>query len=169
MQARSGSSGCSRAFLNPTLCQATRPRLPITAWIRSPDSATRSTSSSRRRCSRRLLGQPLDLATINIARGRDVGLPTWNELRQQIYDQLIQNTNNTNGSALAPYTNWADVGDHLKTLGTLVNLIAAYARDGDGDSTMATSPPPARPTNGGTPGSNPRSTSVRRRRPARRL
>ena len=61
-----------------------------------------------------LLGQPLDLATINIARGRDVGLPTWNEFREQIYDQLIQNTNNTNGSALAPYTNWADVFDHLK-------------------------------------------------------
>src|SRR5262249_14244126 len=36
-------------------------------------------------------------------------------------------TNNTNGSALAPYTNWADVGDHLKSTGTLVNFIAAYA------------------------------------------
>jgi Ca2+-binding RTX toxin-like protein len=81
-----------------------------------------------------LLGQPLDLATINIARGRDVGLPTWNEFRQQVYDQLIQNTNNTNGSALAPYTNWADVFDHLKNPLTGVNLIAAYAR-GDGDPT----------------------------------
>ena len=79
-----------------------------------------------------LLGQPLDLATINIARGRDVGLPTWNEFRQQVYDQMIQNTNNTNGSALAPYTNWADVGDHLKNTGTLVNFIAAYGRDTGG-------------------------------------
>ena len=76
-----------------------------------------------------LLGQPLDLATINIARGREVGLPTWNEFRQQIYDQLIQNTNNTNGSALAPYTSWADVVDHLKSPLTGVNFIAAYARD----------------------------------------
>jgi Ca2+-binding RTX toxin-like protein len=76
-----------------------------------------------------LLGQPLDLATINITRGRDVGLPTWNEFRQQVYDLLIQNTNNTNGSALAPYTNWADVFDHLKNPLTGVNLIAAYAHD----------------------------------------
>lgn len=76
-----------------------------------------------------LLGQPLDLATINIARGRDVGLPTWNEFRQQVYDQLIQNTNNTNGSALAPYTNWADVFDHLKNPLTGVNFIAAYGHD----------------------------------------
>ena len=75
-----------------------------------------------------LLGQPLDLATINIARGREVGLPTWNEFRQQVYDQLIQNTNNTNGSALAPYANWADVFDHLKNPLTGVNFIAAYAR-----------------------------------------
>jgi Ca2+-binding RTX toxin-like protein len=76
-----------------------------------------------------LLGQPLDLATINIARGRDVNLPTWNEFREQVYNQLIQNTNNTNGSALAPYANWADVIDHLKNPLTGVNLIAAYARD----------------------------------------
>ena len=85
-----------------------------------------------------LLGQPLDLATINIARGRDVGLPTWNEFRQQVYDQLIQNTNNTNGSALAPYTNWADVFDHLKNPLTGVNLIAAYAQ-GDGTLRLAAS------------------------------
>ena len=64
-----------------------------------------------------LLGQPLDLATINIARGRDVGLPTHNELRQQIYDGLLQYTNNSNGTALAPYTSWQDFGDHLKTPG----------------------------------------------------
>ncbi len=76
-----------------------------------------------------LLGQPLDLAAINIARGRDVGLPTLNGLRQQIFDGVIQNTNNTNGGALAPYTSWTDFGDHLRNPATLVNMIAAYARD----------------------------------------
>lgn len=86
-----------------------------------------------------LLGQPLDLATINIARGRDVGLPTWNEFRQNLFDQYIQNTNNTNSSALAPYTSWADVFDHLKSAGTGVNLIAAYAR-GDGNTTDGVNP-----------------------------
>lgn len=75
-----------------------------------------------------LLGQPLDLATINIARGRDVGLPTHNELRQQIYDGLLQSSGG-NGAALAPYTSWQDYGDHLRHPGTLVNMIAAYARD----------------------------------------
>jgi Ca2+-binding RTX toxin-like protein len=76
-----------------------------------------------------LLGQPLDLATINLARGRDVGLPTHNELRQQIYDGLLQSSGG-NGAALAPYTSWQDYGDHLRHPGTLVNMIAAYARDG---------------------------------------
>ena len=78
-----------------------------------------------------LNGQPLDLAAIDIARGRDVGLPSLNELRQQIYDGLLQYTNNTNGGALAPYQNWVDFGDHLRHSGTLVNMIAAYARGGD--------------------------------------
>ncbi len=78
-----------------------------------------------------LNGQVLDLAAIDIARGRDVGLPTLNELRQQIYDGILQ-TPNTNGGALAPYQNWADFGDHLRHTGSLVNLIAAYARGGDG-------------------------------------
>ncbi|MGD9669418.1 MAG: peroxidase family protein [Hyphomicrobiaceae bacterium] len=69
-----------------------------------------------------LLGLPLDLAAINIARGRDVGLPTLNALREQLY-------NDTGEGTLAPYTSWADFGAHLLHPESLVNFIAAYARD----------------------------------------
>jgi hypothetical protein len=40
-----------------------------------------------------LLGQPLDLPAINIARGRDLGLPTLNETRHQIHDAIIAERN----------------------------------------------------------------------------
>lgn len=77
-----------------------------------------------------LVGVPLDLAALNLARSRDVGLPTLNELRQQVFDGLTQNTNNnSNGSGIAPYTSWEDFGGHLRTPESLVNFIAAYGRD----------------------------------------
>lgn len=80
-----------------------------------------------------LVGVPLDLPALNIARGRDVGLPTLNELRQQVFDGLTMNTsNNTNGSGIAPYHSWEDFGAHLRTPESLVNFIAAYGRDEDG-------------------------------------
>ena len=60
----------------------------------------------------------------------DLGLPTWNEFRQQIHDGLVNNTSNSsNAGALAPYESWADVGAHLRNPETLVNLIAAYSHD----------------------------------------
>src|SRR4051794_2072935 len=66
-----------------------------------------------------LLGLPLDLPSINMARARDAGVPSLNEVRRQIFNQ-------TNDGQLAPYTSWADFGQHLKHPESLVNYVAAY-------------------------------------------
>ena len=54
-----------------------------------------------------LLGLPLDLATINLARGRDTGIPSLNAARREFYEM-------TGDSQLKPYTSWADFVQHLK-------------------------------------------------------
>lgn len=64
-----------------------------------------------------LLGQPLDLAAINIARGRDLGIPTLNDFRE--------------GISLARYTSWDDFGKNMIHPESLGNFIAAYSFGGD--------------------------------------
>ena len=64
-----------------------------------------------------LLGQPLDLAAINIARGRDVGLPDLNTLRTTI--------------GLQAYGSWTDFGQNMQHTSSLANFIAAYSLDGN--------------------------------------
>ncbi|MDX2157451.1 MAG: peroxidase family protein [Hyphomicrobiaceae bacterium] len=64
-----------------------------------------------------LLGQPLDLAAINIARGRDVGVPTLNDMREALQ--------------LSRYTSWADFGANMLHQDNLVSFVAAYAFDGN--------------------------------------
>ena len=66
-----------------------------------------------------LLGMPLDLATINLARARELGIPPLNEVRRQIFRQ-------TNDGQLKPYTSWMDFGQNLKHPESLVNFVAAY-------------------------------------------
>ncbi|EJM57624.1 heme peroxidase family protein,putative calcium-binding protein, partial [Pseudomonas sp. GM49] len=66
-----------------------------------------------------LLGLPLDLPAINIARGRDTGLPTLNEARREFFTA-------TGDSNLKPYISWADLVQHLKHPESLINFIAAY-------------------------------------------
>jgi Ca2+-binding RTX toxin-like protein len=101
----------------------------------------------------RLLGQPQDLAAINIARGRDLGLPTLNKLRADLsggltaqLSSLNQKLNASPGdtklretidktivlqAGLLPYISWDDFGNNLLHPEALVNFIAAYSFDGD--------------------------------------
>ena len=67
-----------------------------------------------------LLGLPLDLATINLARGRDTGVPSLNEARAQFYEATDEN------SLLKPYESWVDFAGHLKHEASIINFIAAY-------------------------------------------
>ncbi len=68
-----------------------------------------------------LLGLPLDLPTLNMARARDAGIPPLNQVRRDIFAK-------TNDGQLAPYTSWSDFGQHLKHPESLINFVAAYGR-----------------------------------------
>ncbi|MCU1377124.1 MAG: heme peroxidase, partial [Acidimicrobiales bacterium] len=68
-----------------------------------------------------LLGLPLDLATLNMTRARDAGVPPLNELRRQIHAA-------TNDGQLKPYESWADFGQNIKHPESLVNFVAAYGK-----------------------------------------
>ena len=67
-----------------------------------------------------LLGLPLDLATINLARGRDTGVPSLNAARSQFYEATNQDI------LLKPYESWVDFAGHLKHEASIINFIAAY-------------------------------------------
>jgi Ca2+-binding RTX toxin-like protein len=66
-----------------------------------------------------LLGRPLDLAAINIARGRDTEMPTLNEARAEFHGM-------TGSEWLKPYTSWVDFAQNLKNPMSIVNFVAAY-------------------------------------------
>jgi Ca2+-binding RTX toxin-like protein len=67
-----------------------------------------------------LLGLPLDLATINLARGRDTGVPSLNAARRNFYNATNQD------ALLKPYESWVDFASHLKNESSIINFIAAY-------------------------------------------
>lgn len=67
-----------------------------------------------------LVGIPLDLAALNIARGRETGLPGLNAARAQFKEIANGDTQ------LDPYKNWVDFGMNLKNPASIVNFIAAY-------------------------------------------
>jgi Ca2+-binding RTX toxin-like protein len=64
-----------------------------------------------------LLDLPLDLAAMNIARGRDFGIPNLNEFRAKV--------------GLTPYVSWDDFAHNMVHPESIVTFIAAYAFDGD--------------------------------------
>ncbi len=66
-----------------------------------------------------LLGLPLDLATLNMARARETGVPSLNGVRRQLHAATLD-------GQLAPYTSWADFGQNIKHAESLVNFVAAY-------------------------------------------
>ncbi len=66
-----------------------------------------------------LVGLPLDLGAINIARGRDTGVPPLNSARRMFYAQ-------TQDERLKPYIHWVDYLDNLRHEPSIVNFVAAY-------------------------------------------
>jgi Ca2+-binding RTX toxin-like protein len=72
-----------------------------------------------------LLGLPLDLPAINIARGRDTGVPRLNAARRDFYAQ------SNNDPSLRPYDSWLEFGFELKNAESLVNFVAAYGNHPD--------------------------------------
>jgi Ca2+-binding RTX toxin-like protein len=86
-----------------------------------------------------LLGMPLDLAAINIARGRDAGIAPLNSVREMLWN------NSNNDPSLKPYESWRDYQNNLRHQESLVNFIAAYGThpliatfdDGNGAGTLS--------------------------------
>jgi len=66
-----------------------------------------------------LVGLPLDIGAINIARGRDVGAPRLNPARRAFHAA-------TQDTSLEPYVSWMDYADNLRHEASLVNFIAGY-------------------------------------------
>ncbi|KAB0265074.1 peroxidase family protein [Microvirga brassicacearum] len=64
-------------------------------------------------------GLPLDLAAINLARGRDTGIAPLNGVRRQFHE-------GTGDADLKPYASWAEFGGNIRHPESLINFIAAY-------------------------------------------
>ena len=68
-----------------------------------------------------LVGLPLDLAALNIARGRETGVPSLNAVRADFFAQ-------TGDTQLEPYSSWFDFALAIKTPASVINFIAAYGQ-----------------------------------------
>jgi Ca2+-binding RTX toxin-like protein len=72
-----------------------------------------------------LVGLPLDLAAINIARGRETGVPTLNEARAQMYAGLAGGIAGAD-TFLKPYASWIEFAQNLDNPASIINFVAAY-------------------------------------------
>ena len=68
-----------------------------------------------------LVGLPLDLPVLNMARARETGMPSFNEARAKFFEM-------SGDSQLKPFTSWTDLAPHLKHSASIVNFIAAYGQ-----------------------------------------
>src|SRR5262249_27145064 len=120
--------GLIAAFLNPLQFAASGPT-PEEATSAIVRGVTRTVGNQidefiTEALRNNLLGTPLDLAVLNLARGRDTGIPSLNEARREFYNMT---TNNDVGdSNLKPYISWVDFMGHLRHPESLINFIAAY-------------------------------------------
>ncbi|WP_181147967.1 peroxidase family protein [Arthrobacter sp. MYb213] len=67
-----------------------------------------------------LLGLPLDLPTINMARARDTGVPSMQTARETFF-------NESGDSQLEPYASWEDFRLSMKNPESISNFLAAYS------------------------------------------
>ncbi len=140
-----------QAFLNPAQFAANGPAAIAQGMSRQVSSEIDEILTPS--LQQALLGQPQDLAAINIMRGRDLGLPTLNNLRRSLSSGLsadllslkqkllthpgdtvlqekIDKTINLQ-LGLTAYNSWNDFGKNIIHPEALNNFLAAYAFDGD--------------------------------------
>jgi Ca2+-binding RTX toxin-like protein len=123
--------GLIEAFLNP-LAFANAGRNPGSTAEIDPDVAAGAILSGMSRqvgneidefltgaLRNNLVGLPLDLGAVNIARARETGVPSLNEARKQFFAD-------TGDTRVKPYESWYDFALSLKNTASVINFIAAY-------------------------------------------
>ncbi len=114
------SMGLIEAFLNPTAYTATTAgEVALGMGSQVANGIDEWVTDALRN---NLVGLPLDLATLNMVRGRDTGMASLNAVRADLYLQ-------TGDEQLKPYDNWLEFGRNLVHSESLVNFVMAYARD----------------------------------------
>ena len=115
--------GLIEAFLNPIEFDASGPTAEEAAGVIA-QGMTRQRGSEidefvTEALRNNLVGLPLDLAALNIARARETGVPTLNAARADFYD-------GSGDAQVKPYASWFEFMQNLKNPVSVINFIAAY-------------------------------------------